>query len=348
MANEPMRRWARRVAAVGVLGLGVTVTADRLAGQQPAARPPAVAPDVERDRPVAYLYDTVPVTREEFGQFLMDRGGAEKLENFVNIKIIEAEAKRLGVSVTKTELEAALAEDLQGIAVNQNDFVKVVLPKYGKTLYEWMEDVVRPRLLLTKMLRDEVAVDDADLKVQYERVYGEKRRVQMILWADGMDKGVRDKIWDRIRNSGEEFDAEAMKQANPALASVKGHVQPITRHLPAEDKTVEEEAFKLKAGEVSVPIRTAQGWVVLKLHEVIPPSDKVTFETEKAKLHKAAFEEKVTQMIPKKFAQLKAKANPRLLYAAPADWKTVPASPLGSITTPGSGGILPAGGTGKK
>jgi hypothetical protein len=353
MANVSIRRWAKRAAVLGVLGFGWAVSAEKIVGQQPSTRAQAASPpSVEKDRPVAYLYDTIAVSREEFGQFLMDRGGAEKLENFVNIKIIEAEAKRLNISVTKTEMEAALAEDLQGIPVNQNDFIKVVLPKYGKTLYEWMEDVVRPRLLLTKMLRDEVKVEDAHLKIQYERLYGEKRRVQMILWPDSYDKNLRDKLWNKIRSSAEEFDAEAVKQPNPALATVKGYVQPITRHLPAEDRTVEEEAFKLKVGEVSVPIKTAQGWVVLKLHEVIPPNQDVTFETEKSKLYKAAFDERIAQEIPKKFAQLKEAAKPRMLYAPPSEWKTVPASPLGSITVPGSGGvgpgaIQPAGGTKK-
>jgi hypothetical protein len=345
MNRVSIGRWV----AAGVLTFGVS--ADRLVGQQPASRTPPVAPAVaasDRDRPLAYIYDGVPVTQEEFGKFLMDRGGADKLELFVNKRIIEAEAERRKITVTKTEMEAALDDDLQGMVVNRSDFIKVVLPKYGKTLYEWMEDVVRPRLLLTKMLRDEVKVEDKDLKIQFERLHGEKRRVQMILWPETYDKNMRDKLWDKIRGNADEFNSEATKQPNPALASVKGEISPISRHLPAEDKTVEDEAFKLKVGEVSVPIKTAQGFVVLKLNEVIPPNDKVTFETEKAKLYKAAFEERIAQEIPKKFAELKAMARPKLLFTGPADWKTAPASPVGSITDPGSGGVKQTGGTTKK
>lgn len=347
------RRWGRRVAVLGLLGLGVGVTAERIVGQQPAGGRPlaATAPALEHDRPVAYLYDTVPVTQAEFGRFLMDRGGAEKLELFVNKRIIEIEAERRNISVTKTEMEAALAKDLEGIAVNHNDFVKVVLPKYGKNLYEWMEDVVRPRLLLTKMCRDRVTVSDEHLMVQYERLHGEKRVVQMIIFPKSDDPKAVANIRAKITTDPNEFDSVARGQSNPLLAASAGKIKPISRHLQGEDKRIEETAFKLKVNEVSEVLATEQGYVLLKLLEVLPPNDKVTFETEKAKLYAAAFEERLELEIPKTFAELKKAANPNTLYTGPTDWKTVSPSLIGPITVPGSGGvptgaaIQPAGGS---
>jgi PPIC-type PPIASE domain len=348
MANDTIgRRWAKRVVVVGVLGLGVGVFTERLIGQQPAGARPlpvAPAPALEPSRPIAYLYDTVPVTQDEFGRFLMDRGGAERLEQFVNIRIIETEAARRKITVTKTEMEADLAKTLEGMAVNHNDFVKVVLPKYGKTLYEWMEDVVRPRLLLAKMCRDKVTVSDDHLKIQYERLHGEKRVVQMILFPKSDDANSVAKIRGKIVNDAAEFDSMARGQANPLLGASKGIIKPISRHLQGEDKRIEETAFKLKANEVSEILVTEQGYVILKLNEILPPNDKVTFETEKNKLYATAFDERLELEIPKMFATLKEAAKPKTMYTGPSEWKTVNPSLMGSITVPGSGGI-PGGGT---
>jgi hypothetical protein len=331
-----VRRWAVRavVGAVGLTGLGVALA------QPPAAKPPLPTP-TEGSRTVAVIYGNVAITQEEFGKFLTDRGGADKLELYVNKRIIEAEGARLKLQVTKEEMEASLKQDMEGITVNYNDFVKVVLPKYGKTLYEWMEDVVRPRLLLAKMCKDEVKVDEADLKIQYERLHGEKRKVQMLLYPLKDDPKTVEKIWDQARKSQDEFDSAARSQPNPGLAAAKGMIQPISRHLPAEDKRVEELAFKLKVGEVSEIIRTAQGYVIVKLHEVIPPNANTTFEKEKDRLFAAAYEEKLQQQIPKKFAELKQAAQPNIVYVAPKEWQAItPSAGLGGIVNP-TGGPAP-------
>jgi hypothetical protein len=311
-------RSIRRSFLIAGLAAGVSVGAGSLVGQQPAAKPAA-------NQPLAYLNGNTPITTEEFGRFLMDRGGADKLETYVNIRIIDAEAARRGITVTKLEMEAALADDLSGLSaggpVNKNDFIKVVLPKYGKTYYEWMEDVIRPRLLLTKMCRDRVKVSEENLKIEFERRYGEKRQCQMLMWPLGDRKFVTERF-DKARKSQEEFDREAVAMANPALASVKGHMKPISRHLIAEDKQVENAAFALKEGDVSHVMETPQGFIVLKLHKIIPPDSTVKFADVRPQLEKAAFDELLTKEIPVFFAELKKAANPTLHYVPPADWKT--------------------------
>jgi hypothetical protein len=293
-----------------------------------------------KDMPVATVYGNVPITMEEFGKYLMDRGGADRLEMYVNKRIIELEAQRLGLTVTKLELEAALAEDLQGISVTHDDFLKILLPKYNKTLYEWMEDVIRPRLLLSKMCQADVKVTDDDLKKQFERVYGEKRRIQMIIWPKSENQARVAAIRGRIANDPEEFDSTARGQANPSLAASKGIVKPLTKHMPGEDKRIEELTFKLKTGEVSEIVLTEQGFVVIKLLEVLPANTEAKFETEKVGLYKAAFEERLALEIPKYFEGLRSKAAPQLLYTGPTEWQSLSdiKSKAPSITTPGSGG----------
>ena len=324
-------RWVRRGLALAIVGAGVAALAGDAVSQQPVPKlqpPPSapVAPAHAAARPVAVVHGNVAISHEEFGKFLMDRGGADKLEIFVNKKIIEIEAAKRGLTVTNTELKAALKEDLAGLgrdgkAISESDFVKVVLPKYGKSLYEWMEDIVRPRLLLTKMCRDRIKITDADLKLQFDRRYGEMRQVQMIMWPKGDDLKTIEKIYGRIRNNNAEFDSEARQQANPSLAAACGQIKPITRHLASDDKKIEEVAFQLKEGEVSQVLSTAQGYIVMKLVKVLPPNVEVKFEAARPQLEKAAFDARLEEEIPKCFAELRHAASPQLQYAGPSEWK---------------------------
>ncbi len=325
--------WGAVVGAVGLTGLGVVMA------QPPVAKPPAALPPVavaEGTRTVATIATpagAVAITQEEFGKFLTDRGGADKLELYVNKRIIEMAAAEKGVTLTKQEMEAALIKDMDGITVKYEEFVKIVLPKYGKTLYEWMEDVIRPRLLLEKLSAGEVQVNDADLKIEFERLHGEKRRIQMVLYPLS-DPKTAGNLHAEARKGKDEFDGVARNQPNPGLAASLGKVKPISRHMTGDERAIEDAAFKLKVNEMSEMLSTGQGYVFIKLLEVLPTQPGVTFETEKDRLKEAAYEEKMRVYIPQKFAALKQKAQPKELYVAPKEWQTL------SPTRPT---VLPAG-----
>src|SRR5262245_54535338 len=173
LSSGRRRQLARGLALAGVAGVGYVfgITSDRLSAQPaspPGTLPPAMQPQPKTQpqpqlqppdrRTVAFIYGSVPVTREELGDFLIARGGHEKLELLVNKKIIEVEAARRNITVTPIEVRAGLEEDVRGLGISKDDFVKNILPRYGKTLYEWTEDVIKPRLLLTKMCKDRVKV----------------------------------------------------------------------------------------------------------------------------------------------------------------------------------------------
>ena len=316
----------RTRSTLAAAGLGLTILAGSAHTQTPPAQPtpPPAAASPEPDyatRPVAYIHGSVPVTRQDLGEFLIARGGAEKVELLVNKIIIEHECKKRGVSVTNKELEAALMDDLSGLSIKREEFVKVVLPRYGKTLYEWMEDVVKPRLLLTKLCQDRVKVEEADLKIQFEREFGEKRKIQIIMWPPNDDKQAILKQYETLRKSQADFDSAARAQGNAGLAAATGHIKPVGRHLPAAEKIVEETAFALKPGELSGVLKTTQGWMVMKLHEVIPPDPKANWEEAKPRMMKQAFDEKMAQEIPKFFGELRKAADPKVVFDGPAIWR---------------------------
>ena len=332
--TAPRRRWFSSLMVVAIGTLAVGTLANRAVTQVPGALP-ATAPEptnvdpASKDygtRAVAYINKNRVVTRAELAEFLIARGGYEKVELLVNKMIIEEAAREAKITVTTQEMEVAFADDLKisNPPIQKKDFVNVVLPRYGKSLYEWMEDVIRPRLLLTKMCRENVKVNPEDLTKAFEREYGEKRAVKIIIWPTG--DGLKNvyKVWGTIRNDAVEFDRVARGQANASLAATAGEIKPIAKHIVGDekDKQVETIAYALNEGEVSQIFETQQGFMVMKLLKKLPADATVKFENVKERLEREMFDIKLAQEIPKQFAKLNLAATPQILLNGPPTlWK---------------------------
>jgi hypothetical protein len=262
---------------------------------------------------VAYIYGSIPLTREDLGEYLIARQGAERLDLMVNRRIIDLACQKKGIVVTDAEVEAALADDLKSMNVpSVKDFVNVVLKRYQKTLYEWKEDVIRPKLALSKLCRDQVKVTEGDLHNAFEAYHGEKVECQMIMWPLSEKHHVLTETYGKIQQSEREFNLAAKTQASSALAAKEGHVDPFGRHTTGNEE-MENEAFKLQPGEVSRVIETPQGLVVLKCLKHLPAQTGASLDDkERAKLEKEIIERKITMEIPKMFKQLRDEASPQL------------------------------------
>lgn len=126
------------------------------------------------------------VTQEELGEYLIARFGAERLPLLINKILIEEACRAKGIEVTAAEVEASFAEDLAGMGnVSQADFADKVLKQYKKSLYEWKEDVIRPKLLMSKLVRDRVKVTEEDIQAGFDAYHGEKIDCQVIYWPRG-------------------------------------------------------------------------------------------------------------------------------------------------------------------
>jgi hypothetical protein len=284
------------------------------------AEPPATpAPVAEATRPpsdysqrvVAYIYGNVPITREDLGEYLIARQGVEKVELLVNKRIIEHACQEAGIEVSAAEVNAAIEQDCSQLHVNRKEFVDKVLKQYGKTLYEWKEDVIRPRLMLQKMCQTRVKVNDDDLRKAFESQYGEKVECRIIIWPRGEER-IAQNEYDAIRKSEEGFARKARTQAHAHLAAVGGRIAPIARYSGAH-KQVEDWAFKLLPGEVSELIGTPDGTVCLKVDRKLPADDKVKLDEVREQLTKTVFDTKVTQEIAVVMKELREKAKPVMI-----------------------------------
>ena len=208
-----------RVGAVATCGIGAwVVTAQQpVVRTTPAAQQPAPVETVSNSqRPIAYVYGNVPISREQLGDFLIARGGYEKVDLLVNKVIIERACAEKNIVITPQMMEAALNDDLKGLTMSKEEFCKYMLPRYGKTLYEWMEDVIKPRMQLGELCKDRVKVSDQDLMMMFEHEYGERRQIQIVMWPESDPLKVVSAAYAQLRVSQDEFDRAARAQANPS------------------------------------------------------------------------------------------------------------------------------------
>jgi len=263
---------------------------------------------------VAYIYGTIPITREELGEYLVERMGAERLNNLVNRRIIEQAAQERGIEVTGAEIEADLAETVRGLAptITMKEFERKILKPRNKTLYEWKEDVIRPKLLLSKMCKDKVKVTEKDLHDAFEAYYGEKVDCKVILWPRN-EKHVALSMYPKIRDSEEEFDRVARMQASPTLMAQGGRLQPIGRHTTG-NPVLEKAIFGLQPNEMTEVLETPEGYLVAKCVKRIPPDTSKHLEDVREKLSAEIYRRRLEmEEIPRMFRELRDKADPKII-----------------------------------
>jgi hypothetical protein len=292
-------------------------------------------------RVVGYLFDNQPIYRAELGEYLIQRFGADRLDYMVNRRIVEMECQKYSISVSDGEVEARFQQDLQsfGTHITEKEFVNSILRRFNKTLYEWKEDVIRPKIMMEKLVHATVQIKDADLREGFDARYGPKVECRMIVIEKG-NLPVAQKVWDSARKGRESFMEEARKQFIPNLAMEMGKVPPIHKHFG--DKLLEESAFRLKEGEVSGLLKMEDGtYVILFCEKHLPANISFRFEDQVAKLHKEMHELRVAQKIPDAFAEMRKRANPRLLLSNIGTSASVVPPPL-PLPSASSGNLVSA------
>jgi parvulin-like peptidyl-prolyl isomerase len=262
------------------------------------------------NRVVAYIHNNEAISRQDLGEYLIARCGAEKLPLLVNKRILDDICRQHNIVVTAGEIDAALEEELKGLSVDRKTFLDTILKRYKKNLYEFKEDILRPRLQLTQLVRPSITVAEDDLRKAYDSAFGEKVECRMILWAPGDEKRAMD-LYATLRDSEAAFAQAAKQQKESSLASSGGRIKPIARY--AMDKQVEDEAFKLQPGQVSELIRTPQGIMLLKCDRRIPADTTVNFQAIRERLEAEIRERKLHLAMGQAFKALREQARPQLL-----------------------------------
>jgi parvulin-like peptidyl-prolyl isomerase len=293
----------------------------------PKALPATVSADPNR-RVVAFIHSNIPVYRDELGEYLLARGGMDKIELLVNRRMLEVAATRAGVSVTPDEIRAGLEDDLRGVKVDLPAFTQVIRERYGKSIFEWEQDVIRPRLLIGKMCHKNITITPEEMQKTFESKFGEKREAQLIVWpkANGVPQ-LTDEQKAKARGSLEEFEKLASNQPDPGLQQSRGRVNPVGRHIDGEDPKVEEALFSLKENEISPWIETKANFTCVRCVRILPADPSITLDKVKLEVEKEVYDRKLNAAIPEMFAEIRKKADPKLTVHVPKPEVADPMNP---------------------
>jgi hypothetical protein len=336
------RSWRKLVVGCGIVGLAglafcwgrssaqcQTSTAVPPGSQKPGEMVPEapLAPESGSDysrRVVAYIHKNIPITREDLGEYLIARYGMEKIEALINHRIVDIACQGRGIRITDAEVNAMLAEDLKGFGnISLADFESKLLKPRNTNLYQWREDVIRPKLALTQYCRDRVKVTDWDITKAYENRYGPKVQCRMIMVPknDPQARHVYE-LWTKVSKDAAAFDEAARHQSVPELAARAGEVPPICKYCGDKqiEKDIEKEAFNLKDGEVSPLIDTPDGTIILKCVKHVDRDEKATIDAVRKALEKEIYDRKIMEEIPNVLKELKAKAEPQMFFKKPASY----------------------------
>jgi hypothetical protein len=329
---------ATGLAYLGARGGPQLQSATPPAAHPPAAQPPAPTPPPAvssyRDGVVAYIYNGTPVTRAQFGEYLIARFGGEKLEPFINMTIVERACAEQGITVEKGEVDADLAESMKSVPGDKRKFLDSLLRQKQMTLKEWKDDVIRPKLLMSKYCRRMVRITEEDVLQAYESAYGEKVKIQVIIWTpEEVQKNRPQDVYADICADKEKFDAEARGQFDKKLASTAGQLKPFGRHSQ-QNVEMEQMAFKLQEGQLTpilalVPGKDEHkfGCYVMKCLKRIPPDTTKKLEDVRADLERELLENLLKVQIQDTLQMLKKTADPQFKLDDVEGEKRLPPGP---------------------
>ena len=206
-------------------------------------------------------------------------------EDLIDQVLLIHEAERLGLVPDFKKIELALEQFDQRYAEDEawkkdRDQVLPQLKKQfeSRELVTLLEKKVRSEFVLTDALKREFYNENPGLFI-----FPERKKVSLILkkvpptslseeWEAAKDLLVS--LSERIA-SGEKFSELAKKYSDDETASLGGDMG--YQHKGMLHKDVEEVLSKLDLGELSKPIRLLQGYVLVRVEEVVP-AQKIAYK----------------------------------------------------------------------
>jgi peptidyl-prolyl cis-trans isomerase SurA len=236
--------------------------------------------------------DGEPITAHEVRRYAQDRKAdgmpeGQVLEALITERLLEKEIKSLGIAAREEEIARYVEEIRTRNGMDEARF-REALAAQGLT---W--DAYRARVkaeieraqLVNREIRQRVNVSPEEIQRYYDAhrddyVIRDRVKVRDIFF--GFDAGADEAAIERVRAKAEEVRALAVdgrdfgklaKQFSEGPGADKGG-ELGTFGRGDMEQTFEDVVFALKAGEVSQPVRTDDGYHLLRVDEVIAAGHK--------------------------------------------------------------------------
>ena len=246
------------------------------------------------------------ITYDEVARECVERYGAEILDKIINRMIIQQECENRGIVVTEAEVNQEVQRICKNFKLPADTWYQLLQSEQNISPQQYHRHIIWPTLALKKLAGKDVSVSEADMRKAFERDYGPRVEVRIIV----IDGNIRQagEIWDLCNANPQDFDKLAKKHsADPNSRPLGGVVPPIRKHAGLSQ--IEEEAFKLKPGEISSVIQIGKSRHVIMKCEGYTKPVVADVQDVWQELHEALTEEKTQLAVAEVFENLKDEAE---------------------------------------
>lgn len=252
-------------------------------------------------------FDGGKVTKEALYQELAASNGEQTVNVMVRDSIVEKEAEKLKVTVSKKELEESLVE--LKAQYGSDEAFEQALETYNVTKADIEKDM-KSDLLLEKVLKKQVKVTEDEMKAYFEEnkeqfSAGEEVKASHILVET--EKEAKDLI--KQLNEGADFAKLAKEHSKDTGSAIEGGDLGFFGKGKMTE-TFEKAAFALEIGKVSEPVKSEFGFHIIKVAEK-KEAKKATFEDNKKAVKEALTNQKLqaeySTWLEKKFEEYNVK-----------------------------------------
>lgn len=337
---KPQRRliWIFGGAAIAVIAGGLLMQYFRAPAGQAADGTAGTARVARGDAKMAVVGGEV-ISYDAVAKECVERYGRDVLDDMIHRMIIAKACEAKQITVTEQEVSQEITRIAKRFNLDVPAYLQMLQTERNVTPMQYRTSVIWPMLALKKLAGDEVEITEDELNKAFVRNYGPRVKARVIM-LDNLRQA--NKIWEEAKANPDNFDQLAQQHSvDPNSRALGGQIPPIPRYTGNEK--LEEEAFKLKQGQISAVIELShelsrQRFVILKCEgRTSPVVDKI--DDVRDSLYDELKEAKTQQRVGKAFEELKESTRVDNYYARTT---TGPATPVGGQQAPG--GAVQAGG----
>ncbi|RKP45403.1 hypothetical protein D7Z26_25430 [Cohnella endophytica] len=204
-------------------------------------------------------------SRQQLIDRLLSTYGAHTLRSMMLLEAVKEEANSLGVEVTDAELEQELRQMKQGYE-SEEAFYREMEEQLGMNREEVLEDA-RYRLLLEKLsIRDvKVTPSEIDRYIDEHREDFVPRRQYRLSQIIVQTKGQAEDLLASLTKGADFAELARTYSVDEFTADEGGDAGWIEAGDPFTDPGIMQAATDMQVGDVTGPVKTDQGYAIVKL-----------------------------------------------------------------------------------
>lgn len=245
--------------------------------------------DAVAEKDVVAEVDGKEITKDELYKLLLAQNGQQVLDALIVEKIVDSEIEKQDIKISDEDIQAKI-DEMKEYYGGEEQFTMALAQAGLKE--EDMKADIEMNLRLKALVDPYLKITDEDMKAYFEEnkdKFGEQEEVKashILVEDEALAKEIKGKL-----NDGADFAELATEHStDPGSKDSGGELGFFGKGQMVPE--FEAAAFSMKAGEISEPVQTTNGYHIIKVEEKKEASE-ATFENSKEEIKDIMAEEQM-------------------------------------------------------